>query len=342
MRYPKNLPVGGTIGFIAPSFGCTQEPYYSAFQNAQEIFRDGGYRLKLGPNCYADCGIGISNTPEKCGEEVNTFFPDPEPDAIISCGGGELMCTILDHVDFDLIRRSPAKWFMGFSDNTNLTFLLPTLCDTAAVYGPNIYAFGMEPWHPVLNDALDLLSGEKDEIRTYGMWEIESLKDEEHPLEPYNTTEPTVIVPWPEDTGDTELSGRLLGGCLDILTLLGGTCYDKVPQFLDRYRKDGVLWFLESCDLGNLDIERALWHLDHCGWFRTARGFLIGRPYRYGEEIMGLDQYDAVISILGKYNVPIFMDVDLGHLPPSMPLIVGSLAEMKRRGNEISLRFTRQ
>mgnify|MGYP000118755403 CR=1 FL=1 len=36
MRVPENLKKGGTIGFVAPSFGCTTEPYKSAFANAQK------------------------------------------------------------------------------------------------------------------------------------------------------------------------------------------------------------------------------------------------------------------------------------------------------------------
>ena len=48
------------------------------------------------------------------------------PDAIISCGGGELMCEILRYVDFERIAQAKPKWFMGYSDNTNLTFLLTT------------------------------------------------------------------------------------------------------------------------------------------------------------------------------------------------------------------------
>ena len=28
MKYPKKLQQGGTIGFVAPSFGCQIEPYY--------------------------------------------------------------------------------------------------------------------------------------------------------------------------------------------------------------------------------------------------------------------------------------------------------------------------
>ena len=46
MRYPKNIQQGGTIGFVAPSFGCQIEPYYSAFGNAQKKFREMGYQLQ--------------------------------------------------------------------------------------------------------------------------------------------------------------------------------------------------------------------------------------------------------------------------------------------------------
>lgn len=44
------------------------------------------------------------------------------------------MCEILPYIDFEKIRNSEPKWFLGYSDNTNLIFLLATLCDTAAIY----------------------------------------------------------------------------------------------------------------------------------------------------------------------------------------------------------------
>ena len=97
---------------------------------------------------YEGSGIGnLATRPEKCAEEFNDWYTSPENDVLISCGGGELMCTILDDIDFDRIRQAEPKWFMGYSDNTNLTFLLTTLCDTASIYGPCAAAFGMEPWH---------------------------------------------------------------------------------------------------------------------------------------------------------------------------------------------------
>lgn len=338
MKYPAFLPENGTIGFVAPSFGCATEPYKSAFVNAQKKWEKLGFRFKFGPNCYADEGIGISNTPPKCAAELEEAYCDPGIDSMISCGGGELMCEILDHVDFERIAAAEPKWYMGYSDNTNFTFLLNTLCDTASVYGPCAAAFGMEPWHSSLQDAMDLLRGNKLTFRGYDKWEKESMKDEENPLVPYHVTEPSVIRVFPggEVTAANAIvaEGRLLGGCMDCLVNLTGTKYDKVQAFTERYKEDGILWFLEACDLNVMGIRRAMWQMEHAGWFRYCKGFLIGRPRVGMEEMMGLDEYRAVCDVVGKYQVPVFMDLDIGHMPPMMPLIGGSMAKITAGGGK--------
>ena len=56
------------------SFGCTTEPYKSAFANAQKKWKEMGYQLDLGPNCYAEHGIGISAAPEECGKELTEYY----------------------------------------------------------------------------------------------------------------------------------------------------------------------------------------------------------------------------------------------------------------------------
>ena len=343
MRFPAFLKEGGTIGFPAPSFGCASEPYRSAFLNAQKILNEKGFGTVPGPNAYAGDGIGISSSPCSCGEELTQMMLADDTQALISCGGGELMCEILDHVDFDAVAGAAPKWFMGYSDNTNFTFLLATLCDTASIYGPCAGTFGMEPWHPAVEDALDLLQGKKMTLHGYDGYEKESLKDEEHPLLPYNITQKRQFRLWRPGEGYTEgearLSGRLLGGCMDCLVNLTGTGYDRVSRFAEKYKEDGILWFLEACDLNVFGIRRALWNMKHAGWFENASGFLIGRPLCMGEEMMGLDQYDAVTAVLGDLGVPILMDLDIGHLPPMMPVMTGALAEVSLQGQELAVTY---
>ena len=333
MRYPKFLPENGTIGFVAPSYGCNIEPYKTAFESALVTFESMGYHTELGPNCFEGCGIGISNTPQKCGEELQEYYCSESNDILISCGGGELMCEDLPYMDFEKIKKAEPKWYMGYSDNTNMTFLLTTLCDVASVYAPCAAAFGMEPWHPCLQDAFDVLTGEKLTVKGYDLYEQEGLKDEEHPLEPYNVTEPCIRRFYPD--GEAEIEGRLIGGCLDVLVLLLGTEYDRVKDFTERYKEDGFIWFLEACDLNPMGIRRALWQMEQAGWLSYVKGFLIGRPLCHGEEFLGMDQYEAVLGILGKYDVPILMDLDIGHIAPMMPLVCGSYAKVKASGNDV-------
>ncbi len=335
MRYPKFLKKGGTIGFVAPSYGCNIDPYRTAFDSALETFRNMGYEVELGPNCYEGSGIGISNTPKKCAAELQKYYSKRSNDVLISCGGGELMCEDLNYLDFDKIAKSKPKWYMGYSDNTNMTFLLTTLCDTASIYGPCAASFGMEPWHPAIEDAFALLTGEKLTVYGYDAYEVESEKDEENPLAPYNVTEPRVMVKVPDE--DIHMEGRLIGGCLDVLTLFLGTRYDRVKEFTEKYKEDGIIWFLEACDLNPMGIRRALWQLEQAGWFQHVKGFLIGRPLCHGEELLGMIQYDAVMGILEKYQVPVLMDLDIGHIPPAMPLICGSYAKVETLGNEIAV-----
>ena len=74
------------------------------------------------------------------------------------------------------------------------------------------------------------------------------------------------------------MRGRLLGGCVDCLVNLLGTKCDYVNQFNERYKEDGIIWFLECCDLNVMGIRRAMWQMKNAGWLDRTKGFLIGRP----------------------------------------------------------------
>lgn len=352
MKYPDFLVQNGTVGFVAPSFGCATEPYATGFRKAQDRLKNMGLKINNGPNVYEAKGIGISNTPQLCANELSDMYASPDNDVLISCGGGELMCEILEYVDWDRIKSCRPKWFMGYSDNTNFTFLLNTIADTASIYGPCAAAFGADKLHSSHIDALEVLKGQKLCISGYDMWEKESLKCEENPTPEYNLTEKKVlrcfngdkeyetpVISMDKNTG-IHVSGRLIGGCMDCLVNLTGTKYDCVRQFNEKYKVDGIIWFLESCDLNVFAIRRAMWQMEKAGWFKYVKAFIIGRPLVYGQSMMGLDQYSAVLGIAGKYNVPVIMDADIGHLPPSIPVISGSYADISVENGNITFQYS--
>ena len=333
MKYPVFLNKKDKIALVAPSFGCSFDPYLTRLNASIENLSE-DFTVEEGPNIYKAEVIGRSNTKEKCGEEINHYFNDPDTKALLSVGGGEIMVEILPYVDFELIKKNP-KWFMGYSDNTNLTYLLPTICDVASVYGPNAPTFGIKPYHQSLIDALNILTGKSTTVKSYGMWEKSENQKKADPLASMILTEETKMMSFPNI--EVSFSGRLLGGCLDILLGFLGTPFDKTKEFIDKYQEDGIVWFLEACDLNAMAIRRAMVQLDNAGWFKNVKGFIFGRPLSAMEDCMGLSRIDAVKEVIEKYNVPMIFDVDLGHLSPSMPLITGSLATVEFKNNELTV-----
>ena len=341
MRYPKFLPPKGTIGLIAPSFGASTEPYISRTAFAEKLFESKGYKITEGPNAHADKGIGKSNTPEKCAEEFMDFYRRKDVDVLISCGGGETMCEDLSFVDWDEIKKADPRWFMGYSDNTNFTYLLTTICDTASIYGPCISGFAMHTRHESLDQAESLLTGtgfngKTIDLKGFPSFELpmpENETGEEDPCADLDLNTKKELVFGGSFRKNVPFTGRLLGGCVDCLVNLLGTRFDKTADFLEKYREDGIIWFLESCDLNPISLRRAFWQMDEAGWFKYVKGFVIGRPLHFGEEMFGMDMHDAVLGVVEKYNVPVIMDADLGHLPPAIPFVTGALAAISADEN---------
>lgn len=411
MKYPDFLKPGGVIGFVAPSFGCDTEPYKSAFNHALEVFRGMGYFYKLGPNCYASEGIGISNTPQKCADELQEFYQGEDSDILISCGGGELMCEVLSHIDFDAIANSVPKWYMGYSDNTNFTFLLTTICDVASIYGPCASTFGQDPWNQSVKDAFDELIGKFRTARNYDSYEVMSLKNEDNPLATFNCTRSTDIKAFvPQDmsfevpgnvfageaaegqsvsrqanaelsgegrsdegqlvpervmltydvyrdgevctqesplrtdgvmlTNTASFSGRIIGGCMECLVSLIGTRFDHVAEFVEKYKQDGIIWYIEACYLSEYVFRANMWHMYEAGWFKYVKGFIFGRA-GYGGDDFGLNRFDAALPVACReLKVPVIMDADIGHVPPSMPIINGSLAKVDFDNGHLMVRMS--
>lgn len=337
MKQPPILKKHDVIEMIAPSFGVA-DPFYAArYDAARRHFEKLGYRVKEGKNVHLAEGVVASASPEARAEEFLTACQDDSA-LILSVGGGELMDEILPFIPFSDMHDLKPKWFMGFSDNTNLTYPLTTLLDWITIYGPNAPSFYEWPMRLNQADALRLLKGEK-EFWGYDKWAKPNFRKKpdstkkKNPLYRGLYRTPKVITP---SGSEGPFEGRLLGGCLDCLQILAGTHYDGTKGFLERH-PEGVIWYLEACDLNPLGIRRALFSLRESGWFETAKGFLIGRPLCWDEAPFGLTRFQAIQDILGSYHVPILYDVDLGHYPPSLPIKNGAMARIAYQNRNINI-----
>ena len=340
MIYPEPLKKGDLIAFPAPSCSASTEPYKTRFHSALRKFQRLGYQCLPGPNAYKTDLAGYSADAVSQGEELTAFFEDPSVKALFSIGGGELMCDAMDHVDFEKLRKAPPKWYMGYSDNTHMTFLMPTLLDKAAVYGPCATEFGMKFWDQSLKDAFDLVTGVSDTFTTYDKWEREGRRGAEHPLASFRKKKESAIIS--VNWNGRPFSGRFIGGCLDILQMYPGTKFDRVKEFAERYKKDGIIWFIESCDLNTLSMSRALWQMREAGWFRYVKAFLVGRPAWFEDESWGITHFEAVTREVRRIEaeeeletgvrrkIPVIMDLDIGHLKPMVPMLSGGCGTVRR------------
>ena len=84
-----------------------------------------------------------------------------------------------------------------------------------------------------------------------------------------------------------------------------------------------------------MGYRRALWQLKEAGWFENAKGFLLGRPLHFDEEMFGQTCLDSAKAMLGELNVPVIADIDLGHVNPKLPLISGAYAKVRTGNNEL-------
>lgn len=319
IRAPKFLKDGDVLAAVAPSAGASDADGRLRVDTGIKNLENLGFKVVHGDGIYGDDGECGSAPAKNRAEEFMRAY-ESNCDGIISVAGGELMCEILPFIDFEKISKLPPKWFMGFSDNTNLTFTLTTLCGIQSIYGPCLGQFGPAPLSPDCADAIRMLRGERH-FEGYPMWQRDWT---ENPLAQLNLTEKKVIKP----VGyKAHFNGILLGGCLDCLVNLCGTKFDRVREFIHSADAP-IVWYLEDCDLNSLSIRRALFELREAGWFETASGFIFGRPLAPYLQDREQDSTMAILPILKDLNLPILIDVDLGHFPPAMPFRNGAKAEV--------------
>lgn len=329
MRYPDYFSKGKIIGVTATSDGVSDELDKKRFENAKEKLGEKGYDVIFTNNVFTADEKGRSSSGRQRGEEFNSLLAKENLCGIIAAKGGNFLNEMLEYVDFERIKNEP-KWFQGYSDNTGLVHAITTMCDVVSVYGSNFGEFGMDIWHESVVNNLGVLEGNIKIQNNFDKYQAE-LSDRVTGLEDYDCD---TDVFWKIDeitaknNDEVKFSGRLLGGCLDVLIFLQGTKYDGTEKFIEKYKEDGIIWYLESFDLSGETIMMFLWKLRVCGWFRYTKGIMFGRPLFY-KDFTGTNYEEAVMYALGSLDIPVLFDCDFGHRGPRMTMINGALAGVR-------------
>lgn len=342
MIIPNHIKKGDIIGVTAPSDGVVDELDIKRFQYAKEQLANKGFDVVFTENVFTADSQNRSSSGKERAKQFNGLLDRKDVSEIISAKGGNFLNEMLAYVDCEKIRNNP-KWFQGYSDNTGLTHLITTKCDVASIYGSNFGEFGMENWHKSVCDNLDLLEGKNIIQQSFDGYQ-DGFGEKITGLEGYECDKESK---WKLDrvtmskgnADQVTMNGRLLGGCLDVLLFLQGTEFDGTKEFIQKYKNDGIIWYLETFDISGENLMMFLWQLKQIGWFQYTKGFLFGRPLFY-KDFADTSYEEAVLYALEDLNVPILFDCDFGHKGPRFTMINGAVATVEYKNGKAKLVYS--
>lgn len=334
MIYPKFIEKGDCIGVPAPSSGAYDQLHKVKYENAKLKLEKIGFNLKVSDNI--NISEKMRSAPAEIrANEINEMFENENIDMIICAAGGEFLVEILPFVKFENILKHP-KFVQGFSDPTGILFPLTTKYDIATIYGNNFGEYGTEEYDRSVIDNLEILQGNLIEQENYDMFENER-GEKVTGLEGYNFTDK---VEWKTlDDKGVKIRGRIIGGCLDLISELAGTKYDGMKQFNEKYKQDGIIWYFDNCELSMEELIRTLWKLNELEYFKYTKGIVFGRN---GMETsyMGYTMKETLKdSVLSNLNIPIIYDADISHKGPCLTIINGALATVESKNGKGNISF---
>jgi muramoyltetrapeptide carboxypeptidase LdcA involved in peptidoglycan recycling len=336
MKYPRLLVKGDTIGICAPSSGVSGEHLMKRLDNAIANIKALGYNA-IETASVRNNNKCVSTDSAVRASEFMSLYEDPDVTAIIPTWGGEFGMDMLPCLDFEKLASLPAKWVCGYSDTTTLMFPLTLISDIATIHGSNSMNMGYAQIHATDLRAFDVMSNIETTQASWDTWGGFS-SWEDFTGETYVLDKPSS---WKSLQGDSRVTfgGRMIGGCLDVVSILIGTRFAPAPSFIEKYKHDGFIWTLESAEMSAANIYRALWQMRECGWFRYCNGVIFGRPDGY-KDTQDFTLTDALRQGLDGLNVPIIYDADIGHIPPQMQIVNGALGEVDFTNGKATVRQT--
>ncbi|MBM3199490.1 LD-carboxypeptidase [Candidatus Woesearchaeota archaeon] len=318
MIKPKKLSKGDTIAIIAPSGGLGGL-FPHRVDNGIKALIDLGFKVKEYPT-IRNFKDGKSGTEQERIKDLHDAFKDKIVKAIVCNIGGLSANSILDKIDYNLIKKNP-KIFCGYSDITLLHLAFLKKVKLVTFYGPCLMTqFGEYPKplpYTTQYFLKALFGGNIGKIAASETWTDEFLdwgqkKDLERPRRLVSNKEGFI---WLQRG---KVTGKIIGGCLYSLLQLKGTEYD-----VDY--KDKILFietpegqsFAKGEPLAYVDTQ--IMDLRNAGVFDKIKGLIIGKGFGYTEEER--EKFKQIVVHHTKdYEFPVLFNVNIGHTDPMITL----------------------
>jgi muramoyltetrapeptide carboxypeptidase LdcA involved in peptidoglycan recycling len=330
-KFPKPLRPGDLIAITAPSSGVSG-PALARLDLVLDHLRHSGYRVVEG-SCLRSQHKDASAPRDQRAQELMRFLVDPTVSAILPPWGGELASELLELLDFEALRSVSPKWLLGYSDLSTLQVPLTLISDWATAHGANMMDLAPTQTDPLTSSVLAVLASDftrpvrqASSVLYQEKW-IDFATKVDAPLNLTGCTE------WKRLDGSLEpleMTGRLIGGCLDTIAWLAGSRFGDVPEFVRKSGDRGAILYFENAEMAPPGLVRALLSIRRHRWFDGLSGLLVGRsaaPQPQSPE--SLSYREALAAVLGDLPYPVLYDVDIGHQPPQFTLINGAVADVQ-------------
>ncbi len=328
MIYPLFPKESSYIGICAPSAGIGYK--LDLFALSLETLEEEGFNIFITESVESeDCP---SAPAEVRGDEFNLLFEDGDIDMVMCSSGGDYCVEMLPYIDGDIVRSNP-KWFSGYSDPTAIEMLLTTVYDIATIYGVNAGAWDWRPLHEFHYNALAVVHGDIPVQHSYDLYNSTGFNEE---TEEYEMDTPVEWLLFRGGSEECELreedrldvTGRLIGGCIDVIDEVVGTPYIDLSGFAERYKDDGLIWFFDNFELTPRQLMYSMNRMKQMGLFDNARCVIFGRTCFPGEAT-DEDYLTELERVFGELDVPFIWNADIGHTKPSFTIINGSIGHLE-------------
>ncbi len=288
----RTLQKGDKIGVVATGFAVDKRKISLGLS----YLRSKGCRVVLGRALFKRSGYFAGNERDRA-DDLNRMIEDPDIRAIFFARGGFGTSKILDSFHFAALKRDP-KPLIGYSDITALFLAINRLLKMPVFYGPVVTELGSSRAFNA-NSLWTLLRGEKFKIKI--------------------STEKWIIK-------DGKAEGRIVGGCLTLISNLLGTGFE--PNFQNK------ILFLEEVGEEVYRIERLLNHIKMAGKFHKLRGVIVGEFIKCPQGVNAPGRRGAkeiIEEYFGSYNIPIIFHFPAGHCRSKVTLPLGGHAVINTR-----------
>lgn len=348
MLTPKTLQVGDRVAIVSLSSGVIGEDFAAhQRQLGEQRLREFG----LEPVYMANSRNGLADLqayPEKRAADLKQAFADDTIKGVICAIGGDdtyrLWPFLMTDPEFIANVRDHPKIVTGFSDTTNNHLMFYRL-GLQTYYGPNF-----------LNDLAELdqqmlpytkrafaqyLTGFSGaEITSSPIW-----YEERTDFSADAVGTPRISHPETHGfevlRGSGQLTGQLLGGCLESLTDLlmvpaikaSAEQYQIMPSIAEWQAK---ILFIETSEEQPTPTEyrKLLQALDQAGILAAVHGIIVGKPQN---EHYYADYQTELLAVTEPYQTPILYNVNFGHAYPRCVLPYGAEVRVDLDDGEIRI-----